>query len=379
MLRLHRVVLVACIGIGLTTGAALDPVMAAPAAPVTSGATYTVRAGDHLSGIALKLNVSLKDLLQVNGLTTTSLIVPGMQLQVPSRGTSTAGVPAKTTAAAPKPTAASTYTVVAGDYLTGIAAKLKVSTTALLTANKLSLNSLIWPGMQLAVPKGGVLPTAPAPTTSTTTPASKPGTYTVVRNDSLSGIAQKLGVKLSSLLTTNQMTVSSIIYPGMQLKVPAGGKAPTAPAPSTTTPPATPSPTTTTPKPSTGAVPAKVSTVLAFARAQLGKPYKFNTAGPDSYDCSGLTLAAYATIGIDLPHYSGAQMAFGTVVDWTTEAIRPGDLVFLETAVGSGIIGHVGIATGPNTWIQAPRTGDVIREGSFTTTRVVGVRRLVAD
>ena len=108
MLRLHRVVLVACIGIGLTTGAALDPVMAAPGAPVTSGATYPVRAGDHLSGIALKLNVSLKDLLQVNGLTTTSLIVPGMQLQVPSRGTSTAGVPAKTTAAAPKPTAAST-------------------------------------------------------------------------------------------------------------------------------------------------------------------------------------------------------------------------------------------------------------------------------
>lgn len=379
MLRLHRVVLVACIGIGLVTGATIESVAAAPTVPVTSGATYTVRAGDHLSGIAMKLNVNLKDLLQVNGLTTGSLIVPGMRLQVPSRGTSTAGVPAKATAATPKPAAATTYTVVSGDYLTGIAAKLKVSTTALLTANKLSLNSLIWPGMQLAVPKGGVLPAAPAPSTTTPTPTATPGAYTVVRNDSLSGIAQKLGVKLSSLLTTNQMTVSSLIYPGMQLKVPAGGKTPAAPSPATTTPTTTPAPTTPAPKSSNVAVPAKVSTVLAFARGQLGKPYKFNTAGPDSYDCSGLTLAAYATIGIDLPHYSGAQMAFGTVVDWTTEAIRPGDLVFLETAVGSGIIGHVGIATGPNTWIQAPRTGDVIREGSFTTTRVVGVRRLVAD
>ena len=376
MLRLHRVVLVACIGIGLTTGAVIDPAAAAPSAPVTSSATYTVRAGDYLSGIAMKLNVSLKDLLKVNGMTTASLIVPGMQLQVPGRTTSTAGVPAKTTAAAPKPTPATTYTVVSGDYLTGIAAKLKVSTTALLTANKLSLNSLIWPGMQLAVPKGGIVPATPT-SNATPTPATT-GAYTVVRNDSLSGIAQKLGVKLTSLLTTNQMTVSSLIYPGMQLKVPAGAKAqpPATPAPTTTTPAPT---TTSTPKPSNVAVPAKVSTVLAFARAQLGKPYKFNTAGPNSYDCSGLTLAAYATIGVDLPHYSGAQMAFGTVVDWTTEAIRPGDLVFLETAVGSGIIGHVGIATGPNTWIQAPRTGDVIREGSFTTTRVVGVRRLIAD
>ena len=104
MLRLHRVVLVACIGIGLTTGAVIKPAAAAPATPVTSSATYTVRAGDYLSGIAMKLNVSLKDLLKVNGMTTASLIVPGMQLQVPGRTTSTAGVPAKTTAAAPMET-----------------------------------------------------------------------------------------------------------------------------------------------------------------------------------------------------------------------------------------------------------------------------------
>ena len=385
MLRLHRLVIAACIGIGLTAGAVVDPVAAAPTTG-TVQSNYTVRAGDYLSGIAMKLNVSLKDLLQVNGMTTSSLILPGMQLKVPSKGSSVAAAP-KTTAATPKAPASSTYTVVSGDYLTGIAAKLKVSTTALLKTNSLQLNSLIWPGMQLKVPTGGVVPASATPTTTsapkatTPKPAASAAAYTVVRNDSLSGIAQKLGVKLSSLLTTNQMTVSSLIYPGMQLKVPAGAKVPAAPAPatsstvtSTTTPTAGP-----VPAPYTGSVPAKVQTVLSFARAQLGKPYKFNTAGPNSYDCSGLTLAAYATIGIDLPHYSGAQMAFGTVVDWTTEAIRPGDLVFLETAVGSGIIGHVGIATGSNTWIQAPRTGDVIREGSFTTTRVVGVRRLVAD
>jgi cell wall-associated NlpC family hydrolase len=120
-----------------------------------------------------------------------------------------------------------------------------------------------------------------------------------------------------------------------------------------------------------------VASVLAFAQAQLGKPYKFNTAGPDTFDCSGLALAAYATVGIELPHYSGAQMAFGAAVDVTTEPIRPGDLVFLESAPGTGVINHVGIATSATTWIQAPRNGDVVRTGTIPTYRVVGVQRLI--
>jgi cell wall-associated NlpC family hydrolase len=158
----------------------------------------------------------------------------------------------------------------------------------------------------------------------------------------------------------------------MKLVVPAGGVLPT----STTSTSSTSSSTAHTVA-SGGPVPAKVTTVLAFIRAQLGKPYKAFMAGPDSYDCSGLTMAGYLTAGISLPHYSGAQIAFGTAIDWTTEPIRPGDLVFLETAQGSGVIGHVGIATSATTWIHAPRTGDVVREGTIPISRVVGVRRLV--
>ena len=121
---------------------------------------------------------------------------------------------------------------------------------------------------------------------------------------------------------------------------------------------------------------------VAPAAAELGGAVSA-IVGYNSYECRGRNRVNGARISehgkgnaIDI---RGIRLDNGTVVDWTTEAIRPGDLVFLETAVGSGVIGHVGIATGPNTWIQAPRTGDVIREGSFTTTRVVGVRRLVAD
>ncbi len=362
MLRLHRIVVATCLGLGLGASALATPVEAAPAVQ-TLTSTYTVRNGDYLAGIAVKLNVSLKALLATNHLTVQSLILPGMQLTVPGTSGAKAAV-----AAAPTTTTKATYTVVAGDYLTGIAGKLKVTTKSLLVANKLSLNSLIWPGMRLAVPAGGTLPAAaaPAPASSPAPGASKASTYTVVDGDYLSGIATKLGVTLTSLLTTNQMTVKSFIYPGMQLKVPAGGKVPTAAAPSAG---ATSG--------SSAAVPSGVTKVISFARAQIGKPYKFNTAGPSTFDCSGLTLAAFATIGIDLPHYSGAQMAFGTVVDWTTAAIRPGDLVFLESAPGTGIVNHVGIATSATTWIQAPRSGDVVREGSFSTVRIIGVRRLV--
>jgi cell wall-associated NlpC family hydrolase len=52
---------------------------------------------------------------------------------------------------------------------------------------------------------------------------------------------------------------------------------------------------------------AQVGAVIAYARAQLGKPYVYNTAGPDTFDCSGLTMMAWAQAGVSMPHYSGAQ------------------------------------------------------------------------
>lgn len=256
-------------------------------------------------------------------------------------------------------TAPVTYTVVAGDYLGGIAVKLSVKLSDLLATNKLTTGSLIYPGMKLLVPAGGHLPAAPAPAQN---PA--PLRYTVVAGDYLGGIAGKLGVTLTSLLTTNKLTTGSLIYPGMKLTVPTGGHLP---APVTSGGGNSGSPATND----------RITTVLNFVRAQLGDPYKFNAAGPDEWDCSGLTMAAYAQIGISLPHYSGAQAMRGTAVNWTTEAIKPGDLVFLESYPGSGVINHVGIAISATQWIQAPRTGDVVRTGTIPAYRLVSVRRLV--
>jgi cell wall-associated NlpC family hydrolase len=377
--------LAAALAVGLLAMAA-DPALAAPKS-AASTSTYVVQPGDYLTGIALKVNVKVWDLLAVNKLVISSVIVPGQVLAVPVGG--------RSVAAAPAPTASLVYTVVKNDYVTGISAKLKVSTRDLLVTNHLQLNSLIWPGMRLVVPAGGVLPSpaAAAPpaaattsssstTTSTTTAPRAALAYVIVRGDSLSSISDKLKVKLGSLLAVNQLTVTSVIHPGMSLVVPPGGVLPALPTTPTSAASST-STSTTAPVPpaakvsSNAPTPTKVTAVLDFVRAQMGKPYKAFMAGPDSYDCSGLTMAGYEQIGISLPHYSGAQIAFGTAVDWTTDAIRPGDLVFLESAPGSGIVSHVGIAISATTWIHAPRTGDVVRDGNIPMGRVIGVRRLV--
>jgi cell wall-associated NlpC family hydrolase len=121
-----------------------------------------------------------------------------------------------------------------------------------------------------------------------------------------------------------------------------------------------------------------IATVIAFARAQLGKPYAFATAGPDSYDCSGLTLAAYATIAIQLPHASALQARMGVAVPNDPAAVRPGDLLFYFSP-SEGDLGHVAIAITNVEEIQAPRTGDLVKITPIPYARIQTIRRLLAS
>jgi cell wall-associated NlpC family hydrolase len=115
--------------------------------------------------------------------------------------------------------------------------------------------------------------------------------------------------------------------------------------------------------------------VVAFAYAQLGKPYRFFTAGPDTFDCSGLTMMAYAQVGIGLLHNSAAQASAGTAVDLTTQEIQAGDLVFMSH--DGGPISHVGIAVDATHWIHAPKPGDVVRLAPIPAkASLTSVRRL---
>jgi cell wall-associated NlpC family hydrolase len=71
--------------------------------------------------------------------------------------------------------------------------------------------------------------------------------------------------------------------------------------------------------------PPNVMHAMLFALRQVGKAYVYATAGPTTFDCSGLTKAAYAQIRLGLPHFSGAQLHVGIPV--APEALRPGDLL----------------------------------------------------
>lgn len=305
---------------------------------------------------------------------------------------------------------AATYVVRSGDYLTGIAAKVGTNVNDLLKLNNLKITSVIHPGDTLLVPANATAPAAKAPKKTTTkkTPAAKTPTaqaaaptaapagavYVVKRNDSLSGIAMKHGVKLSALLKANKMTVKSVIMPGSTLNLPAGAvvavtttttptTAPSTTAPSTTAP-GTTSPTTTTPAttiPTTVAPadqPQSITTLISYLQAQVGKPYQFNGEGPEAFDCSGLVTAAYRQIKISLPHQSLVQSTYGKAVDWKTEPIKAGDLVFMYSSATPGVIGHVGVAVDSTTWIQAARTGTPVRASAMPSLdKIQAVRRIV--
>jgi len=102
-----------------------------------------------------------------------------------------------------------------------------------------------------------------------------------------------------------------------------------------------------------------VSAELAFAAAQLGKPYRWGGAGPGSWDCSGLVQAALRAVGLLLPHDAAAQFADTATHEVPLSSLAPGDLVFYGTSAAT--IHHVGIAIGGGDMIDAPHTGADVR------------------
>ena len=300
--------------------------------------------GDWLSRIASRHGVALSALLAANDLTVNSLIMPGQRLVIPrpvgASGAGSSGASGTTM-----------YTVQRGDWLSRIASRQGVTLTALLDANDLTVNSLIVPGQQLRIPRqatggSGGGSSGGAPSRPAGRPAAGP-VYTVRPGDSLGAIATQHDISLDALLAVNGFTRNSLITPSMPIRLPVG------------------------------AALTRVDRMLNYALAQVGKPYKFWTRGPDFFDCSGLTVAAYAQIGVSLIHHSATQATQGSEVDFVNEAIRAGDLVFQDTD-GDGVINHVGIALSDTTWVHARSTRGAVTYGSMPPdSRIVAVRRFI--
>jgi cell wall-associated NlpC family hydrolase len=100
---------------------------------------------------------------------------------------------------------------------------------------------------------------------------------------------------------------------------------------------------------------AKGQKAYAFARTQLGKPYRYGAAGPDAYDCSGLMLTSWAKAGVSLPRTTATQFHIGRRV--AKGDLRVGDLVFYYGPTPS----HVGMYAGNGQIIHAPRPGKAVQ------------------
>jgi LysM repeat protein len=302
----------------------------------SGGAGYTVRTGDALSTIASRHGVRLADLLRANGISVTTVIHPGQRLTIPGASSTGSGGGGSASGGAG-------YTVRTGDALSTIASRHGVRLADLLRANGISVTTVIHPGQRLTIPGGSSTSSGGGGS------ASGGAGYTVRTGDSLSAIASTHGVRLTDLLGANGLTVNSVIQPGQQLTLPAGAISRTNP----------------------------IDRVVAYALAQVGKPYRFFSKGPYAFDCSGLTLAAYDQIGVSLVHHSATQARQGVPVDFVNQPIRAGDLVFIATN-GSPRINHVGIAVSSTRWVQARRPGIPVQLTAMPpASAILAVRRFV--
>jgi cell wall-associated NlpC family hydrolase len=107
---------------------------------------------------------------------------------------------------------------------------------------------------------------------------------------------------------------------------------------------------------------------VTFAFNQLNEEYHFGAAGPDQWDCSGLTMMAWKAAGKSLPHNAAAQ--YRATARVSKSALKPGDLVFYRD------LKHVAIYIGGNTIIAAPQTGELVKKESMTYSTPYGYGRV---
>jgi cell wall-associated NlpC family hydrolase len=112
----------------------------------------------------------------------------------------------------------------------------------------------------------------------------------------------------------------------------------------------------------------KGAKALAFAKAQLGEPYARSGAGPSSWDCSGLTMKAWGSVGVSLPHSSRQQYSRGKIV--AKSDLQLGDLVFFYRDIH-----HVGLYAGNGQVIHAPRPGKSVEYIKMSYMPYAGARR----
>ncbi|MET9957514.1 NlpC/P60 family protein [Streptomyces sp. NPDC006326] len=113
---------------------------------------------------------------------------------------------------------------------------------------------------------------------------------------------------------------------------------------------------------------SRAARAVAFAYGAIGKPYVWGATGPGSFDCSGLTQAAWRSAGVSLPRTTYTQINAGHRV--SRDQLAPGDLVFFYSGVT-----HVGLYVGNGQMIHAPRPGSTVRVAPIDSMPWAGAAR----
>lgn len=193
-----------------------------------SAASYTVKSGDTLSGIASQYNTTVNQIVSLNQLSNPNLIYVGQVLKLKNSQTTNSSSSSSSTAI----TTAGTYTVKAGDTLSAIASRYSTSSSTLALLNSLSNPNLIYVGQVLKVSSNAS--TSSSTSSSANSTVTTAASYTVKAGDTLSAIAAKYGTTYQALASTNSISNPNDIYVGQVIKVSATATAASSQAASST-------------------------------------------------------------------------------------------------------------------------------------------------
>ena len=192
-----------------------------------SAASYTVKSGDTLSGIASQYNTTVNQIVSLNQLSNPNLIYVGQVLKLKNSQTTNSSSSSSTAA-----TTVGTYTVKAGDTLSAIASRYSTSSSTLASLNSLSNPNLIYVGQVLKVSSNAS--TSSSTNSSANSTVTTAASYTVKAGDTLSAIAAKYGTTYQALASTNSISNPNDIYVGQVIKVSATATAASSQAASST-------------------------------------------------------------------------------------------------------------------------------------------------
>ncbi|MGG1245064.1 LysM peptidoglycan-binding domain-containing protein [Bacillus cabrialesii] len=309
--------------------------------------TYKVKLGDSLWKVANKVSMSVAELKVLNNLKSDTIYV-NQVLKTKSSGSDTSS---KDTSSQSNKTAATTkYTVKSGDSLWKIANNYNLTVQQIRNSNNLK-SDMLYVGQVLKLTDKASSGTSSSPSSSSNAGSSTTTTYTVKSGDSLWVIAQKFNVTAQQIREKNNLK-TDVLQVGQKLAI--TGKASSSGSSSTSS-----------------STSAKINTMIAAAKAQLGVPYRWGGTTPNGFDCSGFMY--YALNKVTSVSRLTAAGYWNTMKSVSQPAV--GDFVFFTTYKAGP--SHVGIYLGNGEFINANDSGVVISNmnNSYWKQRYLGAKR----